>query len=111
MSRKPWEIPIQYDEPAFEPPGEIERQLGLPDPEDDDIRDGRDAEELLNRGPRDERDYECNDTAPIDYGRGPHDEEFDCSLNGGEHGTDAAPLDYERGPHEDEFGVEDDDEE
>jgi hypothetical protein len=36
-----------------------------------------------------ERTYECNDTTPVDYTRGPHDDELDLDDR-----DDAAPADF-----------------
>jgi hypothetical protein len=104
MSRKPWEIPFRYDEPAFDPPAPAARA------EPPGVREDDPFERLADRGERPERVYECHDATPIDYARGPHDDEYDCSLAGGERAGDREPLDYGRGPHGDEFGVDDDDE-
>jgi hypothetical protein len=66
MPRKPWETPIQYNEDRF-PSGDFE-PIEL---------DDRDIEEYLRRPDRRaQKTYECTDTTPIDYTKGPHDHEF-----------------------------------
>jgi len=64
--RKPWEIPIQYNEPD--------------EPEEREPLNEQAIEDRISREPReDRRTYECNDTTPLDYSRGPHNSEYDCS--------------------------------
>ena len=111
MSRKPWETSIEYNssdrwgEPsrAVSPASDIVQG-------DDDERDGRDIDEILNRAPREERDYECTDTTPINYSKGPHDEEFGVDEKDFNPDAENPPVPYENGPHDDEFGVDDEDE-
>lgn len=78
----------------------------------DDERSADDVEALIRRPARDHDDrvYECNDTTPVDYTRGPHERafnltpeaEFDGPVSSGGDGDDLEPLD----PDEDD---EDDD--
>lgn len=109
--RKPWEVPVQYNEDRFEPPTRPARPAPRYEESGDfDERDARDVEEILRRPdrPADDREYECNDTTPINYGRGPHDEEFGVDENEFDH-ADPVQVDYGQGPHDEEYGVEDDD--
>jgi hypothetical protein len=78
MPRKPWEIPVVYNDDRFQPTsrsGQDERDS------DQNERDSDDIEELLNRPSRTEEagqlKVNSNDNRPIDYRRGPHDEELD----------------------------------
>jgi hypothetical protein len=78
--------------------------------QDDDIdeRDARDVEELLRRpGEREERDYECHDTTPINYQKGPHDEEFGVDEQEFD-APDMDPVPYDQGPHDDLFDIDED---
>ncbi len=111
----PWEVPIQYNDDRFVEPSPVhERNDPSPTSDDfDDARDGRDIDQILNREStaddwRD-REYECNDTTPIDYRKGPHDDEFGVDDKDFDT-SDDAPVPYENQPHDDEFGVPDDDE-
>ena len=66
----------------------------------------------VKAGPADFEDddggFESTDTEPVDYDRGPHDEEF--GVFGDEfESPDADPIDYGKGPHDYQFGVDDDD--
>lgn len=102
--RKPWEIPMSYNEDRFvDPqPSEARSLQDIPSREITEL-DENDVIEMLNRpNDRDAKVYECNDTTPVNYGKGPHNEvlgveeaEFDA--------PDDHPLDYESGPHDQEF--------
>ena len=92
MPRKPWQIPLIYNEdrwPDPEPSALPNHLLGVPigrtpddtddvtkDASEDDTKDASEVEEILRREDRPDRVYECNDTTPIDYNKGPHDDEF-----------------------------------
>jgi hypothetical protein len=56
------------------------------------------VEEILRREDRPAREYECKDTTPINYNKGPHDDEFGV-----------ADKD-ELGPPDEEFNLDDEDE-
>ena len=108
--RKPWQIPISYNDDRF-----VEEQSdrshtttsGLSG--NGDMRDADEVEELLRRpDSRDEREYECKDTTPVNYAKGPHDEEFGVDENDFDAGIENPRIVYERGPHEEAFGVDDD---
>ena len=77
MSERPrpsWMQPIQYVDDRFEPSGAVAARRA---PEPEDVIDTADVEELLRRPDRAPRtNYECNDTTPVDYSRGPHEEVF-----------------------------------
>ncbi|SIO37195.1 hypothetical protein SAMN05444166_4173 [Singulisphaera sp. GP187] len=105
--RKPWEIPIIYNEDRFVESAKSSRHFSE---EEQEERDHRDIDELLSRpDTRDERSYECNDTTPIDYSRGPSNEEFGVDEDEMD-SLDETPLDYTRGPASaEEFGVDEDD--
>jgi hypothetical protein len=115
MSRKPWETPISYNDDRWREPKAAEHlaaaaAAGKPLFPDDDIeaRDASDVEELLRRPDRQgDREYECNDTTPIDYAKGPHDEEFGVDEKEFDGGAENPPVDYGSGPHDDEFGLDD----
>lgn len=70
---KPWMRPPQYVDTRFP---ESSQPAKADETED---RSERDVDELIRRGPREERDrnYECTDTEPINYSNGPHDRPFD----------------------------------
>lgn len=81
--RKPWEEPIIYNDDRFDdsrgPAEEIRPPNGHKAPEEEpDERDGSEVDELARRSSDDRTEpaYECNDTTPIDYSNGPHEEEF-----------------------------------
>ena len=112
--RKPWEIPVVYNEDRWESSTAQSQHDAPPPPpkfgptDNGDERDADDVEELLRRPDREEeREYECNDTTPVNYGRGPHEEEFGVDEGEFDEGVENPPLNYEQGPHEEEFGVED----
>lgn len=117
--KKPWMTPIGYNDDRFVEPdrdgGSPEFQMprgdgdGRRSGEDEDDRQARDVEDILRRPDRarEEREYECNDTSPVDYRRGPHDEEL--GVDEKDFGTpDPDPVPYGNGEHEDELGVDDD---
>lgn len=75
MGRKPWETPVEYNEDRFDDessgPGysdeeDISNAFELPDDDDGPFDDDDD----------DDEDFDSLDDEPIDYGQGPHDEEF-----------------------------------
>jgi hypothetical protein len=112
MSRKPWETPIEYKDDRFaEPPSSPHHDpsqiLGEPAPRpgepDEDDEFGIDDEDMP------ETEFESADTEPMDYSRGPHDDEFGVDENAFE-SNDREPIDYGNGPHDDEFGIGDEDE-
>ena len=115
--RKPWETPVVYNEDRWDEPKQVEGMAanvasrGASD--NGDVRDASEIEEILRRPDRneEEREYECNDTTPINYKKGPHDEEFGVEDHDFDDGAENPPLQYDQGPHDDEFGVEEDDEE
>ena len=84
-SRPPWLRPIEYVEDRFDdkhpaPTGATTPGAGDYDPSDhEDERSARDISEILNRGERPERVYECTDTTPLNYDKGPHHGVFDCA--------------------------------
>lgn len=101
MARKPWEIPVIYNEDRFDdPPGRV-----VVPPEEEDDRDVRDVESLINREEHQERTYDCNDTTPLDYTSGPHDKEFGVDEKEFD-APDDAPVPYANGEHDDEFGFD-----
>jgi hypothetical protein len=110
MSRKPWMVPIQYtDERFVEPEGSPPATASMADDEDADERDGSEIEERLSRPSRgDARTYDCNDTTPLDYSKGPLDSE--CGVEDRDDpAPDDVPVPYENGPQdEQEFGIDDD---
>jgi hypothetical protein len=114
--RKPWETPIVYNEDRFvertkeESPQPFPHHLEHGASDNGEVRDASEIEEILRRPDhREEREYECNDTTPINYKKGPHDEEFGVEDHDFDQ-PDNVPLNYEQGPHDEEFGVEDDEE-
>lgn len=121
MSRKPWEVPVQYnddrwdeDPPASQKGDGFGRRHGS-DVDDEvdadaDERDGRDIDELLARpDQRNDKEYECTDTTPVDYNKGPHDDEF--GVDDSDFDTpDDHPVPYANQPHDDVFGLDDEDE-
>jgi hypothetical protein len=99
--------PIQYTEDRFVPPPATAPPRGRTEPE---AKDRSDVDELFRRPERrgDDRTYQCNDTSPLNYTRGPHDDEFGVDERDGSP-PDADAVPYERGPDsEEEFGVDDD---
>lgn len=110
--RPAWMRPVQYNDDRFEarpsaPPGTggAGREVG----DNGEVKAGSDVEELLRRPDRPTRsDYECNDTTPVDYSKGPHDDELDVSDKDFEASAENPPVKYDQGPHEEEFGVDDD---
>ena len=112
--RKPWEIPISYNDDRWVEPkraeGVAENPVSRGASDNGDERDAGDIETILRRPDRvhEDREYECNDVTPINYGKGPHDEELGVDDHDFDE-PDTVPVDYDRGPHEDEFGVDDDD--
>jgi hypothetical protein len=108
MPRKPWETPIEYNDTRWEesPPNAIDSpQSGI---EGLDERDKDEVEELMSREPREEKEYECNDDSPLDYGRGPHDDELDTEDRFDQ--PDDIPVPYGNGPHEEVLDDDDEDE-
>ena len=108
-------VPVQYNEDRF-PSQDRPDPLAVKVSDDGTIIDSgppinsAEVEEMLRRPDRkDEREYECNDVSPVDYGNGPHDKEFGVADHDFEE-PDSAPVNYGRGPHDEEFGVEDDEE-
>ena len=115
MSRKPWETPITYNDDRWEEPKQAENLAaaaasGSDEGVDEDARSANDVEELLHRAPREGHDYECTDTTPIDYTKGPHDTEFGVDEKDFDPGAENPPVPYDNGPHDDEFGVDDESE-
>jgi hypothetical protein len=108
MARKPWEIPIEYRDERFDDPPATSKDRVAEPPDEDDARDSRDVEELLSRGEPEERKYDCNDTTPVDYGKGPHDKEFGVDEKDFD-APDDAPVPYENGEHDDEYGFDEED--
>src|SRR5215218_5175066 len=108
--------PPQYNDDRWEDPRKAESMaadaVNRGPGDNGEERSERDIEELLNRpDEREERVYECNDTTPINYAKGPHDEEFGVDDKEFD-GPDRDPMPYHRGPaDEEEFGVEEDDDE
>jgi hypothetical protein len=104
MSRKPWQIPIEYvdlrfldeDDPVPPPDGATPT---LPEP--DDFDEGDDTPEV-------EFAFESTDTDPLDYDNGPHDELLGVDDDAFD-SNDVEPIDYSRGPHDDESGIDDED--
>jgi hypothetical protein len=120
MSRKPWEIPVIYnDDRWLEPgPGDRNDSSGNPNPgfrepsddgsDDANGRDVGDVEELLRRpDDPDRHGNKTTDNTPLNYGRGPHDDEFGVDED---ESPDQVPVNYDSQPHDDEFGLDDDDE-
>ncbi len=106
-TRKPWEIPIQYTDDRWTPTSKEQSRLAdiVASEENRHIDD---VEEILDRpDSKEERAYDCNDTSPVNYGHGPHDDEFGVD---DEDTPDTDLVPYDRGPeNEEEFGVDDDD--
>jgi hypothetical protein len=106
-------VPVRYNDDRFvekRPPAQS-GQGGVAGGASDngEEKSGRDVEEMLRRPERrSEREYECNDTTPLNYERGPHDDELDVSDREFSPSADNPPLAYDNGPHDEEFGVEDD---
>jgi hypothetical protein len=106
MARRPWETPIEYTDDRFEEasPSHVSPR---PTADDDlDERGPREIEDLLNREPRAEKSYECNDSSPLDYTKGPHDEVFGVDESQFD-APDADPVPYDKGPHYEELGLDD----
>lgn len=107
MSRKPWQTPVIYNEDRFDDKADTPAASEFD--EDGDERDASDVEELLCRpDEKGGRTYECNDSTPLNYGKGPHEEEFGVDESEFD-APDDNPVDYRNGPHEDEFGDDDED--
>ena len=104
MSRPAWMTPIQYDDDRFGEP-----EPGAPPAEYDPLHAQADDDALGVDDDLPEAEFESTDTEPMDYSRGPHDEEFGVD-EGRFESNDREPIDYANGPHDDEFGVADDDE-
>lgn len=110
MSRKPWEIPIQYNDDRFAEPAQGITHHSSSTSDDDEVRSERDIESLLNRRSREDvATNRTSDTTPLDYGRGPHDDELDVSDRDFK-SVDEEPINYEHGEHDSEIDVDDDDE-
>jgi hypothetical protein len=122
MSRKPWEIQVQYNDDRWNEPQQAEVQAARAvSSESTDDADGRDegdvgqsprgfadVEQLLRRtDDPDRHGNKTTDNTPLNYGRGPHDEEFGVDED---ESPDQEPVHYDSQPHDDEFGVDDDDE-
>jgi hypothetical protein len=111
MSLPPWRQPLIYNDDRWAEPKQAENMAAHAasgQDDDPDVRDAGEVEEMLRRPASDgDRTYECNDTTPVDYTRGPHDEEFGVEEKEFD-STDDAPLDYENGPHDQEFGDDED---
>ena len=108
MSRKPWEIPIQYDEPASGPAGEAGATPSRPTSATSDaVRAAGRRRRATREDLRVQRHGPASTTAGARTTRS-----STARSPGASTASDADPIDYGRGPHdEDEFGVEDDDEE
>jgi len=50
--------------------------------------------------------HKSNDTTPLDYSKGPHDDEFGVDEDEPVQSNDE-PVPYDNGPNDDEFGVDD----
>jgi hypothetical protein len=78
---------MQYIEDRFDPPDahgsdRVEPIVSNWNPRDaEDDNDADPFDDLDERDDRSERHYECTDTTPIDYSRGPHDRELDIDDN------------------------------
>lgn len=76
MSRPAWMTPIIYNDDRFEPPVAAHAATDAPVEE----RTEDEVEELINRPSRSardrDRDFQSTDTTPLDYSKGPHDDEF-----------------------------------
>ncbi len=115
--RPPWMTPVIYNDDRWASPKDPENLAGrtaagkmFPENEDLDERDGHDVQELLSRpDEREEKHYECTDKTPINYSKGPHDQEFGVDEDEFDK-ADPDPVNYSRAPHDDEFGVDEDDE-
>jgi hypothetical protein len=102
-TRKPWEIPITYTDDRWTPmTPKQQRQADIVAREE--RRHIDDVEEMLSRPDRgvEERHYECNDTTPVNYGKGPHTEAFGVDEDEVE-STGHEPVNYDCGPHESAF--------
>lgn len=109
MPRKPWEIPIEYNDPRWDEASPAESssgQLSHNETDEGDEREERDIEALLKRETRNPSGYECNDTTPLNYSKGPHQDEFGVDEKDFE-APDDDPVPYGNGEHEDEFGFDD----
>jgi hypothetical protein len=104
--KKPsWMTPVIYNDTRFI--DESSPQSGREtEPEE---RDGRDIESLINRADREVAVNKTNDDTPLDYSRGPHDDELDLSDRDFV-SPDDEPIDYARGEHDNEIDIEDSDE-
>lgn len=116
MFRKPWMTPIIYNDDRFVEPTQgithhsSESQLAHRyDADDLDERNERDIESLLSRESKEVADNKTSDTSPLDYSRGPHDNELDVSDRDFQ-SRDEEPINYARGEHDEEVGLDDDDE-
>jgi hypothetical protein len=69
MARKPWETPIEYDEPSVD------------SVDDGDEPDYAEPTPRRSRASGRDRNFVSTDTTPIDYSRGPHDDEFGVADN------------------------------
>ena len=110
--RPAWMVPVRYNDDRFvEPTPSTPVAGGVTHGASDngEERSGRDVEAMLRRPERSERDdYECNDTTPVNYDAGPHDDELDVSDKEFNASAENTPVNYDTGPHDEEFGVEDD---
>lgn len=109
-----WMRPPQYNDTRFKEPAQAK---DISDAEDiPEERTAKEIDELINRAerprgePRNELPGQSTDTAPLDYTKGEHDEEFGVDEDApGD--VENPELNYDRGPHEEVFDDEDDEEE
>lgn len=65
--RPAWMTPVIYSNDRFVPPPQQPNAGPSRSQEDADTKDGSDVEEILRRPDRRQnREYECNDTTPLD---------------------------------------------
>lgn len=106
--RKPWEIPISYNDERFVEPSKETGETQEANRVVNEL-DGDDVDALIRRpDDQSERSYECVDMTPINYGNGPHEEVFGVDESEFD-SPDDVPVPYDNGPTDEEFGVDDDD--
>jgi hypothetical protein len=109
MARKPWEIPITYNDDRFDDAADAApaEPADVVDADAPGEREAAEVEALLSREERPPHDaYDGIDDVPVDYANGPHQEEF--GVDDGQFDTpDDDPVPYENGAHDDEFGFDD----
>jgi hypothetical protein len=103
--RPAWMTPVVYNDTRFV---DDTNPNGGRASDDTGERSASEVEELLNRGEREVVPNLTTDSAPLDYTKGPHDDELDVPDKDFV-SPDDEPLDYTRGEHSDELDIGDDD--